>query len=92
MKHWSTPHPDRRTSWKDLLPNVQEAGWALGPIWMGAVNFAPATGIPLGSRPTDWAIVNYWPTATKQSWFVGKWHFVLSVLCENASAGSRNGD
>ena len=26
---------------KDPVPIVQEAVWALGPVWMGAVNFAP---------------------------------------------------
>jgi len=24
------------TTWKDLVPIVQEAGWALGPVWTGA--------------------------------------------------------
>ena len=78
------------------IPIVQEAGWALGPIWTGVANIAP-TGIRLASRPTNWAIImwsalNYWPTTTKCSWFVHKWHFVLSVLWENPSAVCQNGD
>jgi hypothetical protein len=32
---------------KDWVPIVQEAGWAIGPVWAGAENLAP-TGI----RPT----------------------------------------
>jgi len=44
---------------KDPVPNLQEAGWALGPVWTGAENLVP-TGIrsqavqPLVSRYTDW--------------------------------------
>ena len=38
---WSTPHPGRFTPWKDPVPVVQEAGWAPGPVWTGAENFAP---------------------------------------------------
>ena len=26
---------------KDPVPTVQEAGWALGPVWTGAENLAP---------------------------------------------------
>ena len=26
---------------KDLVPIVQEAGWAPGPVWTGAENLAP---------------------------------------------------
>ena len=32
------------TPGKDPVPIVQEAGWAPGPVWTGAENFAP-TGI-----------------------------------------------
>ena len=58
-----TPRP-LFTSRKDLVPIVQEAGWAPGPVWTGAENFAP-TGIwprtvqPVASRYTDYAT---WPT------------------------------
>ena len=31
---WSTPHSGRFTPRKDLVPIVQEAGWAPGPVWM----------------------------------------------------------
>ena len=29
------------TPGKDLVPIVQEAGWAPGPVWTGAENLAP---------------------------------------------------
>jgi len=32
------------TPGKDLVPNVQEAGWASGPVWTGAENLAPPPG------------------------------------------------
>ena len=38
------------TPGKDLVPLVQEAGWAPGPIWTGAENLAP-TGIRSLDRP-----------------------------------------
>ena len=34
---WSTPRPSRFTPRKDPVPIVQEAGWAPGPVWMGAI-------------------------------------------------------
>ena len=40
----STPRPGRFTPGKDLVPIVQEAGWAPGPVWTGAQNLTP-TGI-----------------------------------------------
>ena len=47
---WSTPRPGRFTPGNYTVPTVQEAGWAAGPVWMGAENLAP-TGI----RPPDCA-------------------------------------
>jgi len=44
-----TPRP-LFTPGKDLVPIVQEAGWALGPIWTGVENLAP-TGIRSPDRP-----------------------------------------
>jgi len=47
------------TPGKDLVPIVQEAGWATGPVWTGSENLAPA-GIwspavqPIASRYTDY--------------------------------------
>jgi hypothetical protein len=35
---------------RDPVPIVQEAGWAPGPVWMGAENLAP-TGIRSPDRP-----------------------------------------
>ena len=29
---------------KDLVPIVQEAGWAPGPVWTGVENLAPPPG------------------------------------------------
>ena len=45
---------------KDPVPIIQEAGWALGPVWTGAENLAPSgfdprTIQPEGSRYTDYA-------------------------------------
>jgi len=39
---WSTPRPGHFTPGKDPVPIVHEAGWAPGPVWMGAGNLAPA--------------------------------------------------
>ena len=47
---WPTPRPGRFTPGKDPVPNVQEAGWAPGPIWTGAENLA-STGIRFPDRP-----------------------------------------
>ena len=41
---WSTPRPGRLYPGKNQVPIVQEAGWALEPVWIGAENLAP-TGI-----------------------------------------------
>ena len=30
---WSTPRPGRFTPGKDLVPFVQDAGWAPGEVW-----------------------------------------------------------
>jgi hypothetical protein len=38
------------TPGKDPVLIVQEAGWALGPVWTGAENFTP-TGIRFHDRP-----------------------------------------
>jgi hypothetical protein len=47
-------HPERA-----LLPIVQEAGWASGPVWTGAENlpspeFELRTIYPVTSHYTDW--------------------------------------
>ena len=39
------------TPGKDLVPIVQKAGWAPGPVWTGAENLAP-TGIRSLDRHT----------------------------------------
>jgi hypothetical protein len=36
---------------KDLVPILQEAGWTPGPVWTGAENLAPPTGIRFPDRP-----------------------------------------
>jgi hypothetical protein len=49
------------TPGKDPVPIVQEAGWDPGPVWTGAENLAPPTGIrsrtvqPVAIRCTDYA-------------------------------------
>ena len=48
------------TPGKDLVPIVQEAGWAPGPVWTGAENLPPPrfdlrTVQPVASRYTDCA-------------------------------------
>jgi hypothetical protein len=57
---WSAPRPGHFTPGKDPVPNVQEAGWAPGPVWTCAKNLAPPgfdprTVQPVVSRYTDWA-------------------------------------
>jgi hypothetical protein len=37
---WLAPRSGRFTSDKDLVHNVQEAGWALKPVWT-TENFVP---------------------------------------------------
>jgi hypothetical protein len=50
---------------KDLVPIVQEAGWAPGPVWTDVENLTPPLGFdprtvqPVASRYTDYAT---WPT------------------------------
>jgi hypothetical protein len=46
----STPQP-HFTPGEDPVPIVQAAGWALGPVWTGAKNFAPPNGIRSPHRP-----------------------------------------
>jgi len=46
-----TPRP-LFTPGKEPVITVQEAGWAPGPVWTGAENFAPPTGIRSPDRPT----------------------------------------
>ena len=49
---YSTPRPGRFTPGKDPVPTVQEAGWALGPVWTGVENLAPhRDSIPGPSSP-----------------------------------------
>ena len=47
---WSMPHPSCFTTGKRPVPIVQEAGWAPGPVWMGAENLVP-TGIRSQDSP-----------------------------------------
>ena len=61
-----TPRP-LFTSRKDPVHIVQEAGWAPGPVWTGAVSLAPPPGFdprtvqPVASLYTDYAT---WPTCS----------------------------
>ena len=52
--------PAAFTPRKEPVPIVQEAGWALGPVWIGAENHAPtpirSPDLPaVASRYTDCA-------------------------------------
>jgi hypothetical protein len=47
---WSAPRTGRFTLGKDPVPIVQAAGWAPGPVWTCAKNFAP-TEIRSPDRP-----------------------------------------
>jgi hypothetical protein len=51
---------------KDPAPIVQEAGWAPGPVWMGAENLA-AIGIRSPDRPARSEIQGYIPIYPKFS-------------------------
>jgi hypothetical protein len=44
------PRPDRFTPGNDLVPIVQEVGWAPGPVKTGSENLHP-TGIRSPDRP-----------------------------------------
>ena len=45
-----TPRPCHFTPERDTVPTVQEAGWAVGPVWTNKENLAP-TGITSADRP-----------------------------------------
>jgi hypothetical protein len=47
---WSAPRPGHFNPRKELVPIVQEARWALGPVWTCAKNLAP-TEIRFPDRP-----------------------------------------
>ena len=44
--------PAAFTPGEDPVPIVQEAGWAPGPVWIGAEHLAP-TGIQSPDRPAS---------------------------------------
>ena len=53
--------PAAFTPGKDPVPNVQEAGWAPEPVWIGAYNLAPLGFDPrtfqlVASRYTDYVM------------------------------------
>jgi hypothetical protein len=52
---WLAPRPGRFTPWKDAVPIVQEAGWALGPVWTCAGNLA-STGIGSSDCPAKYKL------------------------------------
>jgi hypothetical protein len=49
---WSATRPGRFAPGKIPIPFVQEAGWALEPVWTG-MGLDPRTVQPLTSRYTD---------------------------------------
>ena len=54
------------TPGKDPVPIVREAGWAPGPVWIGAANLAP-TGIRSPDRPARSHYTDYAIRPTEQS-------------------------
>ena len=44
---------------RDLVPIVQDAGWARGPVWMGAENLAPLRSDPQTVQPVLSPYTNY---------------------------------
>jgi len=49
---------------RDMVPNVQEAGQAPGPVWTGVENLSlpgldPHTVLPVASHYTDYVILTY---------------------------------
>jgi hypothetical protein len=52
MSVWgSAPRPGRFTPGKDLVPIVQESGWAPEPVWTCEQNLAPTPGFDPPDRP-----------------------------------------
>ena len=47
----SASRPGRFLPRKNPVPAVLEAGWVPGPVWTGAENLAPPTGIRSPDRP-----------------------------------------
>jgi len=47
VREWSAARPDRTSPpWKDLVPILQEAGWALGQRWAGRKSHPHRDSIP----------------------------------------------
>jgi len=59
---------------KDLLPIVQEPGWAPGPVWTGAENLAP-TGIQSPDHPARSK------SLYRLSYPAHKYRFCLTIYC-----------
>ena len=67
---------------KDLVPIVQEAGWAPGPVWTGAENLASPgfdhrTFQPVASRYTDYATRPTFPFSRLYTYTF----LLLRILC-----------
>jgi hypothetical protein len=70
---WSTPHPDCFTPLEgDPVPIVQEAGWAPGPVWMGAKNLPPPGFDPWPVQP----VVNH---CTDCAVLAQDFHFLIHI-------------
>ena len=93
------PRPGRFTSGKDLVPIVQEAGWAPGPVWTGAENlpppgFDPQTVQSIASRYTGPQQWNYLVIILSLFifWNVGtSWSVQDSLTLEKGSQTSTKG-
>ena len=51
---WLAPHPGHFTTGKDLVPILQEAEWALWPVWVG---FNLQTVQPVASRYANFGVL-----------------------------------
>ena len=79
------------TPGKDPVPIVQETGWAAGPVWTGAENLAPPTGIRFPDRParTQWLYrlsylaQNVWSKKVKNV----KWSRYMSCVAQRVGRG-----
>ena len=62
---------------KDQVPIVQEAGWALGPVWTGAENLAPPGFDPRAAQPVA---SRYIDDATRPTFYSEEWSFSCTAI------------
>jgi hypothetical protein len=87
--------PAAPTTGKDPVPIVQETGWGLGPVWMGAENLAPTV-----IRSPDLPARSESPSRLRHPGpycFIKQWEnfangFVLPVVVMRNITGLRDGE